>query len=339
MIGRRSAVALSLFSALLFSAFAAQGASALGTTVETCQKQAAGVASTFEDEHCDKPLSSTGKWKHVPIAANPGEKTDIAVTNEKTRNNTVDSTDAVLEIKNFHGIAVVTITCKKVKEGPTTSYLENKAGPPMQAEGTVDLTYTECTTNVKECAISSNGLKTPGTITAAALGKTIEPSAATMGVEFSADGTHFAELEWINNPTKCALAAFNPTPVDGSVVATPGGTANGAGATLVVSAATSKLTVGGVAATLSQTTTARMSGAGGEPLILTTEPYELICLSRSADTDEEGTGPNQSGSAQCCMEESVLCKVAEDAVTHCGTALIPNFRFLIPEPLDGSSVL
>jgi hypothetical protein len=274
MTGRKTIVGLGLFCALLFSAFAAQSASALGTTAFTC-KPSTGVVG-FSDEHCDKAApKETATFSHAEIAA--GTKTDVEVTNGKTASSTTASTNAVMEIKGLFGIAKVTITCKKVGNGPTTSYFENKAGPPMSAEGTVDLTYTECTQTGLglKCFISSKDHEekvTPtGTVTAGTIGKTITPSEATMGIEFTSDNANGNFTTFVFTGEGCAFAG-QEAPVKGSVVGTPGGTANGAGATLVVTPATSKLTVGGKEATLSQTTTTRMTESGNPIVLTTTNP-------------------------------------------------------------------
>jgi hypothetical protein len=88
MIGRRAVVGLSLLSALLFCAFAAQSASAAlktstNTTGFTCVK---GVTEKgdFKDEHCDETNVGKGAFKHELIPLNT--TTEVEFSNEKSQN-------------------------------------------------------------------------------------------------------------------------------------------------------------------------------------------------------------------------------------------------------------
>ena len=75
---RRAVVGLCMLSALLMSAFAAQGAAATkGTTAFTCQEKAGG---TFTDAHCK--TAGSGNFQHVAIAQDT--KTEVTVSNETT---------------------------------------------------------------------------------------------------------------------------------------------------------------------------------------------------------------------------------------------------------------
>jgi hypothetical protein len=83
MIGRRAMIGLCMMCALIFSAIAAQGASAAsnGTTAFTCIESSEGVGVKWSDAHC-KTESATGKYRHVAVAENA--ETNVSVTNEVT---------------------------------------------------------------------------------------------------------------------------------------------------------------------------------------------------------------------------------------------------------------
>ncbi|HEX5609266.1 MAG TPA: hypothetical protein VFX45_04140 [Solirubrobacterales bacterium] len=78
MNGRRAITGLCMLCALLASAFAAQGASAAGTTAYTC---AAGSGPGFSDAHCKTAVGS-GSFVHKSIAN--GTTTELTGSNETT---------------------------------------------------------------------------------------------------------------------------------------------------------------------------------------------------------------------------------------------------------------
>ena len=86
MIGRKAVIGLSLLSALLFSAFAVQSASALvvkvskNTTAFTCVKTEPNKGD-LKDAHCDEKVDpNKGEYKHDAIALNT--TTTVAATNQ-----------------------------------------------------------------------------------------------------------------------------------------------------------------------------------------------------------------------------------------------------------------
>jgi hypothetical protein len=155
MIGRKSIVGLSLLSALLFCAFAAQSASAeawpkaTNLTAYTCVK---GATEDFADAHCDTSQVG-GEYGHQLIT----EKTEIETSNTKTKNATTEAVPAVLKATVLTN--TVTITCKKVEpDANATSWIQNvePAASQHQVEGTNAVEFSECTTtgNGKECKVN-----------------------------------------------------------------------------------------------------------------------------------------------------------------------------------------
>jgi hypothetical protein len=251
-------VGLSLLCALVFSAFAASSASAFGTTAFTCKKQAAGVASTFSDEHCTKAVVGTGGWKHEPIALNT--KTAFTASNEKTELETTKAKHATLNSKI--GGLETEITCTTVTaEGFLTNETPGGAGTEMVNTGSeIVIHYSGCTVpkpagqncKIKEGKITTNKLKS----TTAGKGDKIEfkPEAGTTFVPITFEGCKTVELS-------------KTYPVEGSVLAIPNG------ATLETTEAQvttdNTLTFGGQKAGLTSSTTVRMKE--GEPIAMTTE--------------------------------------------------------------------
>jgi hypothetical protein len=135
MIGRRTVIGLSLLSALVFCAFAAQSASAAAaknTTAFTCIAKAEG---DFKDAHCDEKVEpGKGSFAHAALTGSP---TEIQGTNEDTAGN---PTTAVLT-----GVAAgvpAEITCKTVH---ATGNIENKqTGTEHQIKGTLTTLFENC---------------------------------------------------------------------------------------------------------------------------------------------------------------------------------------------------
>jgi hypothetical protein len=262
MTGRRAAVGLSLLCALVFSAFAAQSASALGTTAFTC-KPFVGVAGSkgFSDEHCEKAAEGISvKFVHEAFAGATG----VVGTNEKTASETTKSTTAVL-----HTITVgleVTIECKKVS---STGTLENKEienaekQKEMVAAGSaVTISYSECTVSKPlKAGVEICQVKEP--IVAKANSTTVKQE----NVTFSPSGANFTEITLENKaPEVCTIKGTFP--ITGNAIGKPAGPATAPGATLVFTGEGS-LKFGASAASLTATETIRMSGAGGNPISLT----------------------------------------------------------------------
>ncbi len=272
MIGRNATAGLALLCALLFSAFAVQSASAqvgthaTNTTAFTCV--AGGGNLDFSDAHCDtKVTAGTGTHGHQAISA--GTKTDVEVTNNKTKNNTTEST--VAKLNTTHLAVQVEVTCTVVKS--SNSFLENveKEGKHT-VEGTVKVEFTKCTVaKPANCTV-----KEPIETIAKAKGvEGLKFGAETkaMGLEFVQDeGKNFAELTFEGE--KCTFKG-KTFPVTGSAIAT--GTPNPSQATKN-SGATANYETGNEMDTLKFSTsnadftgsfTTNMSG-GGSPISLTT---------------------------------------------------------------------
>ena len=153
MIGRRAAAGLALLSALLFSAFAAQGASAKGTTAFTCSEKAAII--DFADPNCTREIGPPeGKFGHIGIAQ--GAQTEVEITNGSTKNETKEPTPRRLNRRSRR--RKVEIVCKKVA-GTAISTNVALAGV-MQNEGTkLAIAYTECVVVLPPNAKSKNRSK------------------------------------------------------------------------------------------------------------------------------------------------------------------------------------
>jgi hypothetical protein len=142
MIGRRAVIGLSLLSALLFCAFAAQSvfaAEGKNTTAFTC---APGSGAGFSDSHCDTAVGSGGSFVHTAIK---GETKEIEGSNEKVTEGTKKSEPAVL--KGEVALTKTEVLCTKVKNNLEKSFLIN--GEPLPKEhrilGEVVTEFTGCT--------------------------------------------------------------------------------------------------------------------------------------------------------------------------------------------------
>jgi hypothetical protein len=250
MTGRRAILGLALFCALLFGAFAAQGASAAGNTFFTCAPTTEGAG--FSDAHCDSPVSTGAKFKHVEIAA--GTSTFIHTTNKQTANETKEATSAVWRLPIFGN--EVEITCTEVTSEGTVAenFIKNIAGPPMTFEGKVKLKYSSaggnCTTNVKNTTAKVSA--------AIAVFKPFNEG-KNMGITFEPEGgptKTFATITFEGGALTGVAAN-----ITGSFVGTSrlGAEAEPGGATLVVTPAMSSLKLGEKTGSLSQTTTTSMT--------------------------------------------------------------------------------
>jgi hypothetical protein len=259
MIGRKSAVGLSLLCALAFCAFAASSAQAVkGTTVFGCQKVESGAQ--FSDAHCDTAKEGGAGFKHKEIT--PGTLTEVESNNEKTKNATTEHTTAVLEGEAF-GIKTK-IECTK---SSTTGSLTNNAGPPMNASGTATVKYTECKEVLQKCKVAE-----PIEVKEAKAKTLVIKEAAPeeMGVEFQPKeaGKPFVVVTF----SECANFLVNGKhEITGSAIGTPGGTANGKGATLVFTKAMTEKTLkfAGNPAPFESSETVKMKGST-EAVTLTT---------------------------------------------------------------------
>lgn len=293
MIGRRAVIGLSLLSALLFCAFAAQSASATinggkestRTTAFTCLASGGETNKDFTDEHCDKKVTAgTGSFEHLKIAT--GTETKIGGNNEKVTGATNEIESAVL--RGTIGITKTEITCKKYVVDETKSFILNAQPKALEHKvtGTVRAEFSEC--EVKKPAkctirdpiiaeaifVGVEGLKGP---------KVGEENA--MGLRFTGEGEAEGKKETfariLYKGAECALKE-KEFPVTGKVIATSGPTtaetgqeSQHSGATLVFTPKfeMEELHIGVPAnvAEFETIATSKMASAGN-PLTLTTTP-------------------------------------------------------------------
>lgn len=258
----RTAISAALICALAFCAIAAQSASAAegkNTTAFTCVE--GGGANDFSDAHCDNSVTpGTGKFGHVVLPLN--EKVTIAISNEKTKNETKEAASTVLK-GTIAGLKSE-IICKTVSgSGSLTN--EEPTSKVHRVKGLVEAKFTSCTApkpafgcKVKEpISVSSNVEGVEG----------LGAGKNEMGLEFKPTGEHFASVTLEG----CFIAGtFN---TDGTAIATgtPSNTAKWSGATSVFTAAMTKetLKLAGNPAEVESTTTVTKAG-GGNPISLTT---------------------------------------------------------------------
>jgi hypothetical protein len=271
MIGRRAIVGLSLLSALLLCAFAAQSASAAAaknTTAVTCVEN--GGAKDFSDAHCDTAVTpGTGKFGHVAIEN--GKATTITVTNEKTASETKGAAPTILKGTVF-GVKNE-ITCNTVKgEGSLTN---EEVGKEHKVKGSVTANFTSCTVNKP----SGFGCKVKEPITVKSNTEGVEELQGAKEKEKGEKGTEMG-LEF--KPTEgetfssvviegCFLAGTFKTTGTAIGTGTPAPNAKHSGATNIFTNAMTKetLKLSGNPAEVSSSTTVTMSG-GGNPIALTT---------------------------------------------------------------------
>jgi len=263
MIGRRSVIGLSLLCALLFSAFAAQSASAAlttskNTTAFTCVSKASGG---FSDSHCD-------------TTASPGTFGHELITTAGTEVDTTNTTNAVLKGEVVGG-GKVTITCTTVKNKTVNSTLTNSSPGALEhtLEGKAETEFKTCTvTELKNCTVD-DPIVSKATVHGVEGMEGPNKEANAMGLEFIGSGANETFTEVTFRGASCAVKDTT-FPIKGKVIAT-GGTAKQdskhSGATLVFTNANAmeELTLGGKTSTFTLTATATMAG-GGSPISATT---------------------------------------------------------------------
>jgi hypothetical protein len=294
MIGRRATVGLSLLSALLFCAFAAQ--SALGAPVESTKTTfatCAPVAGQFSDAHCDN--KTAGNFKHEVISINT--QTKISATNQNVTNSTTSPEPAVLSAKVPGGKA--TITCQTVANDEAVSFIENKepeAGR-HKVRGTARTQFGNTAAETEDCKVTElakcrvkepiismaeiEGLEKVEGPEPVGEGKETAMGLRFTGEENAAKEKVFAEIEFKNNLAgeACSLNGTK-LKVTGSVIATNGPTTASAqnnewsGATLVFTPEfemESNLKLGAEPAKFKTIITPRMAPSGN-PISMTTTP-------------------------------------------------------------------
>ncbi|HEX6825868.1 MAG TPA: hypothetical protein VF077_06060 [Nitrospiraceae bacterium] len=176
MNGRRAIVGLCMLCALLVSAFAAQSASAVGTTAFTCTKDAP-TKDRF-GEHCltsGTPL----EYGHKEIAQDT--TTELSGTNAKTLNNTTESSSGILKV-TVGGIPL------ELKAATVTGsgWMENKKNGAGEhyAHGKGTITFSGVTVvNPPErgCKVTTDNEPAPGTMGEEGVVHTRELTATTEG--------------------------------------------------------------------------------------------------------------------------------------------------------------
>ncbi|HEX5608660.1 MAG TPA: hypothetical protein VFX45_01050 [Solirubrobacterales bacterium] len=153
MHGRRVAVGLCMFCALLVGAVAAQGAAAAtnGTTAFTCKEKKEAGGAGFSKAHCTKAdsVESGAKFEHVEIAK--GTSTEISISNESTGGSTVP----FLLKYSMGGVAVPFTATGVTGSGTMENAIDAETGEHYsRGEGT--LTFTGVTTSLPGCKVATD---------------------------------------------------------------------------------------------------------------------------------------------------------------------------------------
>ncbi len=280
MIRRRAVIGLSLLSALLVCAFAAQSASALkpptsaNTTAFTCVK---GAGKDFKDAHCDEAVPQTGEFGHVAIANDT--TTEIDLTNSAVTESTKKSEPAIFTATI--ALSKIEIECLKVKSIVKTSTVHNVEPVSKQHTftGTIETEFSEC--NVKKltkCVVSEplifkfnvhgvEGMEGP------------KGEKNAMGIEFVGDGPEelIGSITLTNKGAEACSLHNKTFPISGSMIATNGPTTESkqdnkhSGSTLVFTPKfkMQTLRLGPNSAEFHGILTPTMAG-GGNPIAMTT---------------------------------------------------------------------
>jgi hypothetical protein len=264
MIGRRTAVGLSLLCALMFSAIAVQSATAqvgtksINTTAFTCVP--GGGNLDFSDAHCDNKVEDgKGKFGHEPITKNVTTEVEVSQEGTSKLNGTLAGVNTE-------------VTCNKVKSVAGKSFLHNvETESNHTVTGTVQVNFTECTVvKPAKCVVAE-----PIVTTAEAVGVEGLNGKNEMGVEFKGEGAEgaFAELKFANKGAESCALNGKAFIVKGSAIATgkvPQGNDH-SGATAVYEDANEMQTleIGAKKASFAGTFTTSMA-SGGHPITLTT---------------------------------------------------------------------
>jgi hypothetical protein len=252
MIGRRTITCLSLLCALLFCAFAASSASAVGTTAVACVETKA-KEGDFTDAHCGNQVKAgEGLFAHAAIEG----KQNISLSNEKTLSATTAAQPFV-----FGGtLAGITVQFSCSTVTGTGTILNEEKEKVMKATGDALIQASKCTvTKPAKCSV-----KEPFSWDTHF---TTYEKGAEMGIEFTPKtGKLFGE--WGMEGSECALKGKSFT-IEGSFKGTVGGTTEGKGATIgLTEASTANLKWGGNPYTLTGSMTPRIKE--GNPIAFTT---------------------------------------------------------------------
>lgn len=281
MIRRRAVTGLTLLSALLFCAFAAQSASAIvvtksnNTTTFTCAKVEKGTVG-FSDAHCEKGVSEGASFEHKSIPLNT--PTELDATNEKVTEETKSIEPFVL--KGTLGLAKVTIECTTMNTNSPKSSVENyEPGASKHAfTGNGEAEYTNC--NVKELAkcIVTEPIRANANFYGVEGMEGPKGEKNAMGVEFVGPGAEevFGNIEFKNKGAEVCSVAGKSFAVKGRVVGTSGPTTESAqenkasGATIVFTPKFKMQTLKFGANPAEASFIATPTGNGGPPVSITT---------------------------------------------------------------------
>jgi hypothetical protein len=286
MTRRRAVVGLAVLCALCISAFSAASASAKGTTAVECSKSA--TTKDFEDEHCDKGVTSGGVWGH--IAFPNGTAVNVTAVNDLT------GTASNFKLMGKIAAVAIEIECTKVSAKGTVTNKE-AAGAMSITFGNSSTSFSGCkllapasgvgkckvevaTTNAKETDPMNLGLgeeKVEPTAAGAKVKVLEEGKGTEMGLKFApiTETEPFTTIT-ISNETgqECPAALKGAFPVKGFAYAVGGRgsteatTSTGATAVFTKASTLGGLTFAGNPATLEGTLTFRKEG--GNPLSITT---------------------------------------------------------------------
>ena len=287
MIGRRSVVGLTLLSAFLVCAFAAQSASALvvttskNTTAHTCIPEPLGKGD-FKDEHCDETdTNKLGKFTHKLIPV--GETTSIDGTNAKTAAGTTASTPAILT--GTIALAKVEIECTTAKNNTANSWIRNAEPAVGQHtfEGFVETEFSTCNVKKLTKCVVKEPIVSKATVHGVEGMEGPKEEKNAMGIKFTGEGAEekFTSIEFLNKGAEACSLNKQVFPVTGNVVATNGPTAvskqdnKESGATLTFADLTGKvkmqtLKLGPNAASFTAIATPFMTGEPTKPISMTT---------------------------------------------------------------------
>jgi hypothetical protein len=207
MIGRKAIIGLTMLCALLVSAFAAQAASAVGTTAYTCTNTGTPTgANRFSEAHCKTVSNPSGAFFHVAIPAKTTteiEGSDKSLSGEHTG----------AKLKATVAGSAIELVAKEVSGTGTMTNTET--GGEMIASGEGKIKYSGVTEKLLGCKV----VGIPG---GEGVVETQQLFASTAGVgdklKFTPkEGTTFAEFKLEG----CAVA--NTYKVIGSVLGVPDG--------------------------------------------------------------------------------------------------------------------
>jgi hypothetical protein len=225
MNGRRAVIGLCMLCALAFSAVAAQGASAAGTTAYTCKKKSVEGGAGFSKEHCKTTdaVTTGAKFEHVAIPVNT--TTILSISNKKVGAETLTTAP-----KFFHttraGVAMELEATGVEPETETAEFpnmvFNRISGEEMYIEGEGRIKYTGVTVTKpagRSCTVTGGTITTKQLI-ASTKGLTsqlkFEPKAGATGTfaTFEVSGCSTSGLNGTYESTGSVKGSVNGATVD-----------------------------------------------------------------------------------------------------------------------------